>query len=293
MAHYLLKNERHQVPINAEPMQSWIHPDGAIWANLYCIDDGFYLRFPDLADFMIPAGEQEIICYPAVGTNQSTAEHLFLNQVLPLKLSQNGALVLHGSAIDANGDALAFVGASGRGKSTLAASFAVNGFPLLTDDGLVLNETATSFQVVPSHPSIRLWEDSQIALDLEHVTNALPVMFTTKSRLLAGTEIAACKNATPLKRIYFLGNGTSDEVSIRQMFGSEITLALIKHSFLLNVRDRATLTNHFNGLASLTELPIFFELDYPRNFDTLPHIRNTILEHARITQEPSTPTHLH
>jgi hypothetical protein len=45
-----------------------------------------------------------------------------------------------------------FAAESGRGKSTLAASFAVNGFRFLTDDGLVLEPAGEGYAVLPSHP---------------------------------------------------------------------------------------------------------------------------------------------
>jgi hypothetical protein len=65
---------------------------------------------------------------------------------------------------------VAFLGESGRGKSTLAASFATEGTRFLTDDGLLLEWVGGHCMIVPSHPSIRLWEDSQEALisDMRH-----------------------------------------------------------------------------------------------------------------------------
>ncbi len=60
-----------------------------------------------------------------------------------------------------------FLGESGRGKSTLAASFATSYFRFLTDDGQRLKPTSSdgnTYRALPSHPSIRLWADSQQAL---------------------------------------------------------------------------------------------------------------------------------
>ena len=79
-------------------------------------------------------------------------------------LGKQGKLVFHASAIETGSGALVFMGISGRGKSTLAASFATNGFRFLTDDGLTVEEGNSRYQVQPSHPSIRLWQDSQEAL---------------------------------------------------------------------------------------------------------------------------------
>jgi serine kinase of HPr protein (carbohydrate metabolism regulator) len=91
----------------------------------------------------------------------ATVEHLYLNQVLPLALSRQGKLVLHGSAVDIGGQGVAFLGESGRGKSTLAASFATEGTRFLTDDGLLLEWVGECCMIIPSHPSIRLWQTAK------------------------------------------------------------------------------------------------------------------------------------
>ncbi|MBK8358824.1 MAG: hypothetical protein IPL15_07500 [Comamonadaceae bacterium] len=137
----------------------------------------------------------------------ATVEHLYLNQVLPLALSRQGKLVLHGSAVDIGGQGVAFLGESGRGKSTLAASFATEGTRFLTDDGLLLEWVSDQCMILPSHPSIRLWEDSQDALVSDSATVAPAVSFTTKSRFLAGPGIPFCDEAWPLQRVFFLGDG--------------------------------------------------------------------------------------
>jgi hypothetical protein len=190
-------------------------------------------------------------------------DHIFLNQVLPLALSQAGKLVFHGCAIEIDGQAHAFLGRSGSGKSTLAASFASHGFRFLTDDGLLLEQTSSGLFAVPSHPSIRLWEDSQSALDLEGAAIAPSLGSSSKSRLLAGGRLAYCDVDLPLKRIYFLGDGSSANVVFR------------------SVDAKQALLRHFNGLSSLASLPIFCEFDYPRKYELLPDVVQSVIVHSR------------
>src|SRR5574340_1151913 len=106
-----------------------------------------------------PAGPR-----PAPAGGEQTVEHLYLNQVLPLALSMQGKLVFHASAVEIGEVAVAFMGESGKGKSTLAASFATHGYRFLTDDGLVIEAEDEGHRIVPSHPSLRLWQDSEGAL---------------------------------------------------------------------------------------------------------------------------------
>ena len=152
-------------PSVAHSFHTWAFPDGTPWTEFYRENGGYLLRFPDLADFRVSADGLEVTGFPVPGVSESTSQHLYLNQVLPLVLSKLGKLVFHASAVEVPGGAVAFAAESGRGKSTLAASFAVNGFRFLTDDGLVLEPVADGYQVQPSHPSIRLWEDSEEVAD--------------------------------------------------------------------------------------------------------------------------------
>jgi hypothetical protein len=203
-----------------------------------------------------------------------------LNQVLPLALSIQGKLVFHGSAVELREAAVAFVAESGRGKSTLAASFAMNGFRFLTDDGLVIEPDGQKYQALPSHPSIRLWKDSEEALVAPGAQSAPPLPYTSKSRFLAGTYITYCNKPSVLRRVYFLGDGDVDRVSIEPISSAGSLVEWIKHSFLLDVEKRSLLATHFEKVANLAKQPIHFRLEYPKRFEYLPNVRQAIIEHA-------------
>ena len=53
------------------------------------------------------------------------------------------------------------------------------------------------FSALPSHPSIRLWEDSRRALVAASAATAPPVQYTDKARFLAGEGIAFCAQPRP------------------------------------------------------------------------------------------------
>jgi hypothetical protein len=209
-----------------------------------------------------------------------TPEHLYLNQVLPLALSKLGKLVFHASAVEVGDVAVAFVAESGRGKSTLAASFASDGFRFLTDDGLVLEACGNNYQVLPSHPSIRLWEDSQVAIVAAGATTAPPLQFTSKARFLANSGLAFCEQPRPLQRVYFLGDGSASAVMIQRMSAAEALVEWVKHSFLLDVEEKPSLASHFDQAAKLANRPIYYRLDYPRRFEKLARVRQAIVEHT-------------
>jgi hypothetical protein len=197
-----------------------------------------------------------------------------------LVLSKQGKLVFHASAVDIHNMGVAFVGPSGRGKSTLAASFATSEFRFMTDDGLVLEGGAGGFTVNPSHPSIRLWADSEQALIAPGTSTAPAVEFTSKSRFLAGSGILFRDEPRPLHRVYFLGDGRANGLTIERLKASEALVEWVRHSFLLDIEEKPRLAAHFSEVARLADMPIHYRLDYPRRFEGLAAVRRAIVEHA-------------
>jgi hypothetical protein len=276
-----------QSSLDGLPFLEWRLPDGALWASFHRIGADYLLRFPDLADFTVSVDGQRIVAHPAPGVSSQTVEHLYLNQVLPLALSRQFKLVLHASAVEIEGFSVAFLGVSGRGKSTLAASFSTGGYRFLTDDGLQLEKGEGGFLIHPSHPSIRLWDDSRQALIPENAATSPPVDYTPKSRFLADDEIAYCNEPRLLRAMYFLGEGDTDTVSIEPVSGRDAMIELVRNTFLLDIEEREMLMHHFGQLTDLARHPMFFRLDYPHQYDMLPQVREAVIHHAKSLAEPA------
>ena len=276
-----LQPARLQPPIGHPPFHTWTFPDGTLWTEFHRANGGYLLRFPELTDFQISADGLHVTGCPAPEASEATTQHLYLNQVLPLVLSKLGKLVFHASAVEIGERAVAFVAESGRGKSTLAASFAVNGFRFLTDDGLVVEPGLDGFAALPSHPSIRLWADSEDALILPAARRALPVHYTAKARFLAGADLVFCAQPRPLRRVYFLGDGSAATLELQRLSGAEALVEWVKHSFLLDIEEKPRLASHFDQVAKLANQPIHYRLDYPRRFEDLARVREAIVEHAQ------------
>ena len=271
---------RLQAPLPQEPFHRWIFNDRTVWTLFYRLDSGYLLRFPDLADFEVSRDGRTAAVWPVPGVSPGTVEHLHLNQVLPLALSRQGRLVLHASAVEIDGKGVAFTGESGRGKSTLAASFATTGSRFLTDDGLQLDWLDGQCRITPSHPSVRLWEDSQEALISQAVDLAPAVDYTAKVRFLAGDGLVFCDQPQPLRRVYFLGEGVAPSLIIEAVRPAEALMELVRNSFLLDIEERELLAWHFDEMVRLAELPIYYRLDYPRRYEDLPRVREAIIRHA-------------
>ncbi|MGH8107780.1 MAG: hypothetical protein ACREO1_03555 [Arenimonas sp.] len=276
---------REQTNFSFEPFHVWSDANSNAWCCFYRVENDYLLRFPDLADFKIDAESSQVCCWPAPNTAMATINQLYLNQVVPLVQSRKAKLVFHGGAIVADNKALAFVGVSGRGKSTLTASFSITNFPFLTDDGLLVKLICDDYFVTPSHPSIRLWDDSQLAVLDPHAKSEVPLDYTTKLRFPANKTMSHHQDLCKLHRIYFLGDPDAGctEIKITKLSAQRALVELIKNSFLLDIEDKKMLTEHFDELSKLSLRGLFFELNYPRDYAELANVRAAILQHAGIS----------
>lgn len=277
--HLQRHGERTQQALDS-PFHQWRLPDGTPWATFHRAAASYVLRFPGLADFEVANDGAQVHCWPAPGTDEATTEHLYLNQVLPLALSRQGELVLHASAVETGAGCVAFLGPTGRGKSTLAASFAAQGHRFLTDDGLRLRWEGDRLQALPSHPSIRLWQDSHAALLAEGGVVAPAVAYTRKARVLAGPALPFCTASRPLVACYFLAEATEGEVSITPERPASAFLELVRNSFLLDISEQQALSTHFDQMSRIANLPLHHRLQFPRHYESLPQVRDAVLRHA-------------
>jgi hypothetical protein len=102
------------------------------------VGDGYVARLPWIADFHIDTDLRRVVCHPVASKQSEVIPIIIPGTITAFLLSMGGHCVLHGSAVDLGGRALAFVGVSGQGKSTMAAIFCADGAALVTDDVLPL-----------------------------------------------------------------------------------------------------------------------------------------------------------
>lgn len=276
-----------QAPLAQQSYHQWFLPDGSPWAVFYRVPEGYLVRFPGLADFAISADGTRVDARRLPQTSSTTLEHLYLNQALPLALSRQRQLVLHASAVATQDAAIAFMGASGRGKSTLAASFAMHGQPFLTDDSLQLQQSGKDYHVLPSHPSLRLWDDSRTQLLPVHAAPAPAIDYSSKVRLLAAAGIPHCAQARRLAAIFLVGAEDVAALRIRPALPATAMMECVRNCFLLDLDARELLTLHFGQLGALARQVACFHLDFPRRYDALPGVRAGILEHLARLPAPA------
>jgi hypothetical protein len=143
----------------------------------------------------------EVIIDAAPGTDPATVETLLLGAPLVALCYQRGLMPLSATAVEVNGAAVAFVGASGSGKSTVGAFLARRGYALLSDDLLpVLAEphpTAYAYR-----RRLRMWRDVLDVMGLDHRDLDGDRPGLQRYRL---EPPATAAGPLPLRRLYMLG----------------------------------------------------------------------------------------
>ncbi len=274
--------------LSAPTCRDWFHHfadrDGKPWLSLGKHGCRYLFRFHNLVDFWVSADGGEILGYPTLDVPSDTIRHLFLDQVMPRMLSLRGRLVLHASAVLAPKGAVAFLGDSGRGKSTLAASFCQQGFPGLTDDCLLLQEAGGAHFALPSYAGLRLWPDTIEALFGSQVSYPLVAHYTDKRRLSSDREpLCFATGRVPLNRLYMLAppddqTGTSGG-AIHALSSREAVMALVNSTYRLDITDRERLEREFHELSRLAMAVGLWRLVIPKDFSLLPTVHQIILQH--------------
>ena len=280
MIRYSTMAARQQSKLATTPFHYYTIDGDTVWTEFHRAGDGYLLRFPDLADFEVSADGKEVVAWPAGEGEDATVEHLYINQMVPLALSRQGRPTFHASVVTVPGGVVAFLGQSGMGKSTLAASFALNGSSFLSDDALLVEETTSGCVVKPSHPSIRLWEDSVDELVDASSSNLIPISYSTKARLLAGDALTYSTEPQRLLAAYVLESDDAAKITIRTLSGLDRHMAWVHNSFLLDIEDPDLLKQHLDWTHRISSAVPTFAMDYPRDYGILPDVRNAVQQHV-------------
>lgn len=244
---------------------------------------GYLLRFHGRCDFAIDPARRSIVGWRRRPATLTTLRHLLIDQIMPLVLSRD-RLVLHASAVATPSGAVAFVGFTGSGKSTLAASLAACGFPLLTDDCLVVERSRRGFLARPFYPGVRLCHDSVRAVGAS-LRSSLPVAHDTRKRRLDASHLPCQADVLPLRRIFVLerpsNHDTRRQMSMTRLRGADALVALLECTFQLDIDDTAAVRRTFERHSHLVRSLPVHRLTYPWRLRRLAETRDLIARQLR------------
>ncbi len=250
---------------------------GRTWAEFGRDGDTHVVRFSKYATFVVDWRASRIRAAIDAHATENTLRHLFLDQIVPLIIGESGSLVLHASAVKIDGQVVGFVGAAGRGKSTLAAALVKDGAELVADDCLVLRKKNGRILARPTYPSVRLLPDSfdAVAPRVE-ARNAFRVsQYNEKCRVAVPR---AAEGEAPLSHVLFLTTGqlVSQVVRLENVSPAEVVFRIMPNNFFLDTANPTRLAEKFDQVCSVAESVACFDLSYARDFAKLDDVVRSV-----------------
>jgi energy-coupling factor transporter ATP-binding protein EcfA2 len=265
---------------------SWKTPDGSelMWVGRK--GASYLLAFPGLAWFEADFTSHRIVAEAGPSCDDRTLAHLLLDQVLPRAFCHEGRCVLHASAVEIGGAAVAFTGVSGSGKSTLAAAFYQAGYPVLGDDCLLVEAHHDEAQVLAAYPSLRLWRDSASALfDAgEQIHLDATAMAAYSEKQVLRPRGAGPPSFLPLRALCVLDSDSEAAdcaaVTLEPARGQSDLMSLIEAQFTLDVVGRESVVRNFETVRRVANRIPMARLRFPRKYDQLGRVIETVVELA-------------
>lgn len=206
--------------------------------------DRLLLQVDGVARYLVSNGREILIDRDPAAEDDDIRVFL-LASVFGALMHQRGDLVLHGSAIEWDGQCVVFVGVSGVGKSTLASALRKKGHAMLTDDLCVVRPgTGGKMFAHPGFPQTKLWMDSlkqlEISADgLRRIRSKLE-----KRAVSLGEQFATQPLA--VKKLYVLRTHNREEFKLTSLQGPEKFAALKNNTYRFGfLKDIGVKAGHF------------------------------------------------
>lgn len=252
---------RADVTIRLKPVAP---PDGSGWPRR--VGDRAYFSAEKTARFCIH-GDREIDVELCEGGTERNLRVYLLGSALGLLFHRRGLLPLHANAIVVGGEAVAFAGRTGMGKSTLAAYFLSRGYPVLCDDVCVVSFDECGRPLAwPGLPRLKLWRDAaeKFGHDSEHLERAVDGL----EKFHVPFSGCAAEGPYPLTRLYILDNSVQDDAEIHALGGRAALQAVISNTYRRAFLARLGLTEtHFMMAAGFVRKAKVYSAPRRRGFD--------------------------
>lgn len=214
--------------------------------------------YRDGTRFVIAAdGSRVSASWSPESTIEDTATYL-AGPILGFVSRLRGRTSLHASAVVVNGQAVAFVGIAGVGKSTTVAALVRQGFPMLAEDVLALEVHGEQVLAYPGYPHVRLWPESTDLLFGS--PDALPCLTPNWDKRdfdirTYGGAFAA--QPVPLGAVFFLQERRPQTV-ITRVSNAQMLLSLLANAYVTTIHDETSRTLDFRVFSRIFEsVPLF------------------------------------
>ncbi len=185
-------------------------------------------------------------------------------------INLQGQVAIHANAVELGGWAIAFVGYSGMGKSTLSAYCTLQGAGFVTDDVLIVNQEGLVKQGLPR---LKLYPEVGESLGLE-VAHKTSYKFYYHPNQPNG-ELP--QRSAPLGILYFLAESPDQTIYSQPVASGQAVFNLLSHSYYaadLIPESPDLLDSYVQVVAQTTVKQLF----YPRNLSLLPQVYDLLMQ---------------
>jgi hypothetical protein len=220
--------------------------EGGAWSLEHDERRGYRLSTELYGTFVVSPDGRRIECAPPAGGGHLW-QHCLRGQALPLAAVLRGLETFHASAVAVDHRALAFVGSSSAGKTSVAMNLLLRGADLLTDDVLALDLRGGRPFAYPGVGVVSLRHVEAAALGRS--PGSLGTVLEDDgeaSRML----VPRYEGALPLSALYFLDRGGSGSIRFEPIDPPDPRL-LLAASFNFVIRTPQRLRNQLDVCACL------------------------------------------
>ena len=251
------------------------------WAQGAVLPDGSsYRRWTGLVEFLVTPDAR---CIYARTLDQSNREALLaylLVDALSYSMVRLGREPLHATAVLTDRGAVAFVGESGFGKSTLGALFVRDGFRLVTDDMLVLTADRGGYLAHAGPPRIKLYRGIADRI-FGAGDRGVPMNAVTEKLIIPLGQAQTVRDHTALRAVYLIRK-PHDRPPARRPFIRRLSPARAFPRILAATAahysfERDRLTRQFEFVTQLVACVPIKTLSYPRDENNLGSLRDAVL----------------
>lgn len=217
---------------------------------------GYRLRLYGLCDFDVSSDLAEVTWKLIAGGDQGLVSVLAAGALMAFRLIMAGHLVLHASAVRTRGRGLAFVGASGMGKSTMATLMCAGGATMLTDDVARIDFDGTHAVLSPGPVESRLRPAAAPLKELFSVPGAIRITSDGRSAM----SLPSWANGPVAINAVVVPQRSPDqaELTLTSLSPAQALILLGNFPRLPGWVDTDVLAHQFNRLADLVErVPVY------------------------------------
>ncbi len=247
-----------------------------------------YLRWEGLFEFLVEADGRRIWCGWLGAASLESLQVYLLGHALSFALIKQGYEPLHATSVVIDGGAIAFLGSSGFGKSSLAAAFVAAGHRLLTDDLLLLRRTAAGFEAQPGPPRLKLFPRIAHRI-LSTTAGAVPMNAMSRKLVLPLDASRYNSRPAPLRAIYVLTAPRQvhkkQRIRLGRLSTRECFIAMVRNTFNHLVGGAERLRRQYSQCLQVASSIPARSISHPRVLAMLPAVREAIV--ADYMQLPS------